>query len=320
MPELPAADSPSEARPGRLRAARAIAGALVLSALVLYGTRYASELHRLLRADPRSLAGVAGLVVVVRLLAAEIMRDTLARLGHALPRLQIFWLSALSSVSSLLVPRAGFGAFGLALRMRHGVPFAASSSLLLPLSVLDLIVVGVAGLGVQAWLAAAERPASPLLTLVFAATLVAALGALFVGPRLPFAPARLAQFLARVADAWQRLRGDRGYALGMLGLLTAITGLRVARLALAFHAIGFAPRLEGLVLASLLGDLTFMLALTPGALGLREAAIVYGAQLSGVTPEAALAAAVIDRIAMIGVLLVLAQIAAFRALRTERTS
>ena len=316
MPASPAPESPTAGAPSRPRVARAIASALVLTALVLYGIRYAGELDRLLRADPLSLAGVAALVVAVRLLAGEVMRDTLARLGHALRLGSIFWLSALSSVSSLLLPRAGFGALGLALRVRHGVPFAASSSLLLPLSVLDLVVVGVAGLGLEAWLAASGR-ASALLTAVFAATLAAALAALFVGPRLPYAPARLAEFLTRMADAWQRLRGDRGYALRMLGLLTGITALRVVRLALAFHAIGFAPQLEGLMLASLLGDLTFMLALTPGALGLREAAIVYGAQLAGVGPEASLAAALIDRIAMIGVLLVLAQIAAWRVLRHE---
>ena len=84
------------------------------------------------------------------------------------------------------------------------------------------------------------------------------------------------------------------------------------RLALAFHAIDVTPALAGLVLASLLGDLMFMLALTPGALGLREAAIVYGARIAGVTPEASLAAALLDRLVMTLVLLVLAQVSAWR--------
>ena len=145
-----------------------------------------------------------------------------------------------------------------------------------------------------------------------APTLAAALTVLFLHPRLPYAPARLAAFLANLADAWQRLRRNRAYVVRALLLLTAVTALRMVRLGAAFHAIGFAPALDGLVLASLLGDLMFMLALTPGALGLREAAIVYGARIAGVTPEASLAAALLDRLVMTLVLLVLAQVSAWR--------
>jgi glycosyltransferase 2 family protein len=295
-----------------MRRLRAIASVLVLLAFGAVGFRYRGELDRLLRADPACVAALAALVVAVRWTAAEIMRDTLAQVGHPLRRGDIFGLSALSSVPALFFPRAGFGALGMGLRARHGVPFSASTALVLPLSVLDLVVVGAGGLALQGWLFLASRPYEPALAAVFAATLVAALVALFLNPRLPFAPARLARFLDALADAWRRLRGNRPYVLRMLALLTLITALRVARLALAYRAIGFAPSLDGLVLASLLGDLMFMLAITPGALGLREAAIVYGARMAGVTPEASLAAALLDRMAMMLVVLLLAQGAAWR--------
>ena len=302
----------SDAAGVALRRTRAIASVLVLIALGAVGLRYAGELDRLLHADPFSLALLAALVLVVRWVAAEIMRDTLAQVGHPLRRGDIFGLSALSSVPALFFPRAGFGAFGLALRARHGVPFSASTSLVLPLSVLDLVVVGAGGLALQAWLALGPRSYEPALAAVFAATLGVALVALAATPRLPFAPARLARFLDALAGAWRRLRQNRPYVLRALAWLTLIAALRVARLGVAYHAIGFSPRLDGLVLASLLGDLMFMLAITPGALGLREAAIVYGARAAGVAPEASLAAALLDRLAMTFVVLLLAQGAAWR--------
>jgi uncharacterized membrane protein YbhN (UPF0104 family) len=301
-----------------LRRVRVAASVLVLIALGAVGLRHAGELDRLLRADPFGVALLAGLVLAVRWTAAEIMRDTLAQVGHPLRRGEIFGLSALSSVPALFVPRAGFGAFGLALRARHGVPLSASTSLVLPLSVLDLVVVGAGGLALFAWTALASRSFDPALAAVFAATLGAALAALSLTPRLPLAPARLARFLDALADAWRRLRRNRSYVLRALALLTLITALRVARLGVAYHAIGFSPSIDGLVLASLLGDLMFMLALTPGALGLREAAIVYGARTAGVTPEASLAAALLDRLAMTFVVLLTAQAAAWRLGRAPR--
>lgn len=314
MPATSDTEREPDAAPARglLRHARAIATALVLLALGVYALRHAGELDRLLDADPAWLAAMAVLGVAVRWVAAEIMRDTLAEVGHTVRIGDVFGLAALSAVPGLFFPRAGFGALGIALRTRHGVPFSASSALVLPLSVLDLIVVGVAGLALQGWLALRDRPHELALTALFAATLCAAVVVLFLNPRLPYAPARLERFLANLSDAWQRLRGNRAYVLRALMLLTVVTSLRTLRLAAAYRAIGFAPDLEGLVLASLLGDLMFMLALTPGALGLREAAIVYGARMSGVTPDASLAAALLDRVVLTVVLLVLAQGAAWR--------
>ena len=268
-----------------VRRARALTSALVLLALGAFGLRHAGELDRLLHADPVWLAVLAALVVVVRWIAAEIMRDTLAQVGHPLRRSDIFGLSALSSVPSLFFPRAGFGALGLGLRARHGVPFSASSALALPLSVLDLVVVGLGGLALQAWLALAGRPHEPALGAAFAVTLVAALAALALNPRLPFAPARLARFLDALADAWRRLRRDRAYVARALALLTLITALRVLRLGVAYHAIGFSPRLDGLVLASLRGDLV-RFAITPARSPARGGDRLRRAR-RGVTPEAA---------------------------------
>jgi uncharacterized membrane protein YbhN (UPF0104 family) len=291
---------------------RNLAMLLLLAVLVALGFRHASELDRLASADPLWVAGMALSVVVVRVLFSELTRHTLAQLGHRIAAFEVFGLTVLSAVPNLLVPRSGFGALGMVLRARHGVPLATSGSLLLPLTVLDLLVVATLGLLVQATLIGFERPHSALIAAAFAAVLVAAGIALFVRVQVPFAPPRLTRFLANLGSAWRRLRQDRGFALRAVAMLLAITGLRTLRLELAFGALDVSPQLPGLLLASLLGDVMFMLALTPGALGLREAAIVYCAQLMGVTPAASLAAAVLDRLVMTLAILVMAQLSAWK--------
>jgi len=301
------------AAPGSwLNPLRNLAMLLLLALLVWLGFRHAGELDRLASADPLWVAGMALSVVAVRVIFSELTRHTLAALGHRIGSFEIFALTVLSAVPNLLVPRSGFGALGMALRARHGVPLATSGSLLLPLTVLDLLVVAALGLAVQAMQIGFERPHSGLIAVTFAAVFAAAGVALFLRVQVPFAPPVLARFLANLGNAWRRLRRDRGFALRAIAMLLAITSLRALRLELAFGALDVSPHLPGLLLASLLGDVMFMLALTPGALGLREAAIVYCAQLMGVTPAASLAAAVLDRLVMTLVILVTAQLSAWK--------
>jgi uncharacterized membrane protein YbhN (UPF0104 family) len=297
-----------------LRHARTLVTAALLAVLFALGWRHAGELDRLASARPLSLLAMAACVIAVRALHSEIIRQTLAELGHRLARFEVFALTVLAAVPNMLVPRSGFGALGVALRARHGVPLASTGSLVLPLAVMDLIVVSAAGLGAQALLFGFADPRARWIAAVFAAVWLAAVAGLFVRVRVPFAPARLQSFLARLGTAWTQLRGSGGFLLRATALLAAISALRALRLWLGFGALGVSPQPAGLLVASLLGDVMFLFALTPGALGLREAAIVYCAGLAGVTPAESLAAAVLDRLVMMGATLIAAQLCAWKLL------
>lgn len=307
----PAASAPA---PAWLRHARTLATLLLLGVLCLLGLRHAGDLDRLAAADRRAVLGMAACVLGVRVLHSEIIRRTLAELGHRLAAFELLGLSMLSAVPNLLLPRSGFGALGVALRARHGVPLSITGSLLLPLAVLDLMVVSAAGLAVQALAFGFARPHAALIGASFAGVLAAAAASLFLRMRVrvPFAPPRLRGFLERLGAAWTQLRGSRRFVARAALLLAAISALRVLRLWLAFRALDVEPDFAGLVVASLLGDVMFLFALTPGALGLREAAIVYCAQQAGVTTAASLAAALLDRLVMTLVILVAAQLSAWR--------
>jgi uncharacterized membrane protein YbhN (UPF0104 family) len=308
-PEPPSA-ADAAASP-RLRHARTLATLALLAVLVALGWRHASELDRLLRANPLLLVAMAAAVIGVRMLHSEIIRRTLAALGHRLPAFEVFALAVLAAVPNLLVPRSGFGALGVALRARHGVPLAATGSLLLPLAVIDLMVVAAAGLAVQTLCFGFRDPRGALIAATFAGVLSISGASLFLRPSLPFAPARLRSFVERLGNAWLQLRRSRGFLARSASLQVAISALRALRLWLAFGALGVWPDAQGLLVASLLGDVMFLFALTPGALGLREAAIVYCAGLAGVTPAESLAAAVLDRLVMTGATLVAAQLCAW---------
>jgi uncharacterized membrane protein YbhN (UPF0104 family) len=306
--QTPAADAPAW-----LRHARVLATLLLLAALAALGVRHAGDLHRLLTARPLYVAAMALSVLGVRVLHSQIVQRTLAELGHRLSGSEVFGLSVLAAVPNLFVPRSGFGTLALSLRARHGIPFAISSSLVLPLAALDLIVISAVGLAVQTAVVGLAHPHAPVIAAIFALVLVAGCAGLVVRVplRMPFGPRRVRAFFERFDAAWAQLRRSRRFVVRAGSLLVGICALRLLRLMLAFGALDFSPDLAGLVVASLLGDLMYLLALTPAALGLREAAIVYCADLAGVTPAASLAAAILDRLVMTGTILVIAQLSAW---------
>ena len=314
MQTTPTDSARDDAAPAWVRHARVLATLAILAALAAVGVRHAGEFERLLSARPLCLAGMALCVLGVRVLHSEIIRRTLAELGYRLPPFEVFGLSVLSAVPNLLLPRSGFGALSMGLRARHGVPLAVSGSLALPLAALDMVVIAGAGLAVQTLAFGLARPHSLLIAGTFAGVLVAcsATVVLRVRLRIPFGPPKLRAFVDRLDAAWAQLRGSRSFVLRAFSLLCVMCALRLLRLALAFAALDLAPDFAGLAVSSLFGDVMYLFALTPGALGLREAAIVYCAQLAQVTPAASLAVAVLDRLVMTAVTLVAAQLCAWR--------
>jgi uncharacterized protein (TIRG00374 family) len=88
--------------------------------------------------------------------------------------------------------------------------------------------------------------------------------------------------------------------------------LRAARVQLSFKAVGVNVGFWPAFVASAVGDLMFLVSVTPGALGFREGGMVYAARVLGTTGDVALAAAVLDRIVLTGCNLVLGQIGVWR--------
>jgi len=304
----------ADSAPAWVRHARVLATLAMLAVLAVVGVRHADELERLLSARPLCLVGMALCVLGVRVLHSEIIRRTLAELGYQLPPLEVFGLSVLSAVPNLLLPRTGFGALSMGLRARYGVPLSVSGSLALPLAALDMVVIAAAGFAVQTLVFGLASSRALLIAVTFAGVLVASSASvvLRVRLRIPFGPPRLRAFVERLDAAWAQLRGSRSFVLRAFCLLCVMCALRVLRFALAFAALDYAPDLAGLAVSSLFGDMMYVFALTPGALGLREAAIVYCAQLAQVTPAASLAVAILDRLVMTAVILVTAQLCAWR--------
>lgn len=289
-----------------------LAVALVLIVALAYvGRRHFDELDRLRDANPWYVLGIIVLSLSARWLNAEVLHKALLAIGHRVGRTEVFMLTILRTYAGLVIPKAGSGVAAVYLKVKHGVPVADFGALLLPILLAQCFVVGALGLGCQALLTHnLGHPFSPVIAGAFALSM--AIGV--VGPLVPVVvpetwPGRIARFVRRLTQAWQDLSCNWGLLVQMVVLHLPIIFLRAARLQMAFWALGISTNLLGVLVASLLADLMFLISFTPQALGFREAAIVYSASVTGATAGASFAAAVLDRVVVTLTTIVVAQLA-----------
>jgi uncharacterized membrane protein YbhN (UPF0104 family) len=249
------------------------------------------------------------LFLAARLVNGEVIKQTVRSIGYTISRKDAFFLTMLRTYASLLIPRAGFGAAGIFLKKKYGVNYAEYGALLLPISVMQCLVIGLLGLGCLAVLALQfNQEFPPLIAGAFVASAVLGGAALFFHVTVPEKwSGKIAQFIRRLSTAWRQLSRDKTLLGRLIGLQLLLMILRAARLQVAFWSLGVSANFFGVLIASLLADLMFFVSVTPNAIGFREMAIVFGAQVSDVSTSVWLVVALLDRVVVTATVIVAAQ-------------
>lgn len=306
-------------KPGWKRLLRFVLGIAVLAVCLYLAQDHLGELNRIRDAHLGASLGVLATYGIARLLSAEETRVALRLFGYRVGLGETFLLMIVVSYANLAIPRSGFGAPAVYFKRRYGVSYTDYGALFLPLTLMMLTVVGAMGLSAAFALSllegtAVDAPAAIAFGGVGAVALLAFLVRL---PDVPTSWGRAGAFLQRMMSASARVSRDRG-AMAYIFLLEILgVFVRAARLYLAVLAIGASADPLGLLVASLLGELAWLVSLTPSGLGVREAAVSYGASMMGITTELALSAAILDRLIFSLGVVVLAQFAIWRLARTR---
>ena len=314
-------DAPSEApegeAPRRAWVIRLVIAGAVLGVLVVAGWKYYDELHRLRDAPPLLVGAIALLWLASRYPAADVMRVALRALGHRLGRYEAFMLQMVQSYGNVLIPRAGIGMPALYLKLRHGTSFADLSAVqLLPMTLLQILTIGVTGLVCQAILWRTGGETDRPLVILFAGVALGCAAALVIPvPAGRAGHGRVAKFLARLVGAWQKLGRARGVLARSVFTHAAMLAVRAWRIQLCFLAVGETVPYWGAFAASLLADLALLVAVTPSALGFREGALVYAARVMGTTGDVAMAAALLDRLISTACNIIVGQIGVWQFVR-----
>lgn len=288
---------------------KAILALLALCGLLYVGRHYFGEVGRIPEARWAGILAISLIHVFTLWVQGLTLKIGLAPFGNCISSSQGLALSVLGSYANLLVPRSGIATTATYLKRQCQTKLIDYSSVILYNAALFVLCSSLLGSMLVAWTWATSGTASEWWVAWSLVGLVAISWlAVFIKWQPPHAYRGFgSQTLAKFCQASLRLV-DSGNLWILAVLNLALTLLRAGRLYVAFWALSIDVNPLGVLLASALGDLVFIFAITPAAIGFREAAITFAAGALSTTAAMALSAALLDRLVFSGTVIVLAQV------------
>jgi uncharacterized membrane protein YbhN (UPF0104 family) len=257
-----------------------------------------------------AIAAWSALTIASRVAAALVTLVPVRALGGDISLLESFCIGWTRTFLNQVVPVSGVAYSAGFIRERSGLSWGQVSALAAPLYAYAVVATGIFGVCAVASNVHSLGAASiPLLGLFI--PMIAALRVLdFVSSneRLRF----LRKVKSRLQPTFrsvQVLRDRKGLTSQIVALHGAALGFRAARLWVLFVALGLEADIAHILMLSSLGEVAFLVQLTPGGLGLREGALVSGSMLIPMAPQAIAVVAIVDRVLAISIVTICSPLA-----------
>jgi uncharacterized membrane protein YbhN (UPF0104 family) len=272
-----------------------IIGVIIIFFLMRYLAQHWQEVKALLKLDVFELAVIYFVSFVGSLNSAMMARIILKPMGV----IALFWDMVMLQNACLLlnyVPMK-FGTFFMAnyLKKHYSLKYSHFGTFSVYLTLLMCAVaalIGMFGLISVYGLADVQKQ---ILAGVFLVCFIVSVFFMFVPLPVTTGTSRLAIILRDFLDSRRVVTQDKkALFMAVFSLLFSFVVTSV-RLAVIYHSIGRDIHPVGYFVLGALGYMMMFVNLTPGALGIREAALSAGAVVLGVPPEVGVTAAIIDR-------------------------
>jgi hypothetical protein len=280
------------------RSVRWLMMAIVLAGLGWYVWHARSNLKIITRFDLRYLAPMLAVPLISLWANGRIGKELAGEFGIRLGALEAYALATTNALGNYLpIPQAGAVARGVYLNRVHHFSYATYAASVVVTYVSSLALSGLVGLAGLAALAASGRVVPPPLWVIFGALSASLLMFTPLSARVPL-PARMA-----------------GFRQGMVALrrhhvLSKIIGLQMVLIALTATGLWLACRalpggeniswFDGLMMGLLIMA-AGIANVTPGNLGVEQAAAMFTAHLLHIKPEMGFLASSLFRVMAIGV-------------------
>ncbi len=216
-------------------------------------------------------------------------------------------LSLASSFANYFLPfRGGTGIRALYMYQVHGFRITEFVSTLSVMYLMHSVINGLVALAGMVFVVRNGGPADLSLMTFFALVTAAGVGAMMLNFRMrgDYARFPMAQ-IARMVNAWQRIRRDRALVGKLWVLMIGMTLATVFQCRIAFNAVEIALPWEGVLVYAASKNLAGLIGLTPGALGVVELVSIYlGNVLGYSTADALSVQGLIRAVAIVSLLLV----------------
>lgn len=253
-----------------------------------------------LRAISPGMAVAIGAVSVVALVLQSFQfRAAILINGILMPLRESVALTAANTMANYYLPiRGGMVVRAAYMKRVYGFQISRYASVTVAITGLTIAMaglLGVVGIGLVA-LGGGEPDQRGIVVFIgVAVAAVAAVAVTSIMSRLVGGNGRLASFVRTFRTGMALWLHDRRGLTIFLAWTFLFFGAQALRLWLAFLSVGVRVDFGSMLVIQAMAAVAFILALTPGNIGIKEGSIVFAASLLGVDPEIALLASLVDR-------------------------
>jgi uncharacterized membrane protein YbhN (UPF0104 family) len=244
------------------------------------------------------------------LTAGPIFSITTTRVGSHVGVVESTCLAVLGTALNAIVPlHGGAAARGLYLKRFHNLDLTDFAATFLGYNILRLLVAAIAALCACLWLVLLGQSNSSGLTACLLISACCSLGALALCLFRPewlskISPIRFHGLIKQFHNGWTELMRGSGFFIATLALVALQITFECMACWAAWGAIGLSLPVSAVVLVTCLGILTALTGLTPNGLGLVELVSVAVGTVVAVEPTHGIAAGLLIRTLLMGILLV----------------
>ncbi len=276
--------------------------ALVALAAMLGYLASQSDILDAIRTIPVWMAVVIVAVSAGALVVQAVQFQTALRIQQIdMPLLESTALTAANTMANYYLPaRGGMVVRAAYMKRVYAFPLARYGALTVSVTGLTILVaalIGVVGIAVNAAIDGELDQRALVAFGGIAVAVVVGVGSAMLLTGFAKGDGRFAETVRSFRAGIAMWIDDRGGLAVFLFWTVALFAAQGLRLWLAFRAVGVSVSFSGMMIIQGMAAMAFVLALTPGNVGIKEGAVVFSSSLLGIDPGIALLASLIDRAA-----------------------
>ncbi len=297
----------------------------LLIAIILFAAFYlVNNLHDFndLRIEQPILLFPLILITIISYYVIGIVTDSLLRpFGVKLKQSEAFALAIVTGFYNLITPfRGGMGVRAVYLKKKHDFAYVNFLATLSAVYVLIFFVGSALGLLSTYILYKQTQVFSPILALVFAAIFLGMAGIMIFSPQFKEPENKWIRRFIKVINGWNLIKKNKR-VIAVTVIITLIQLILGAfMLWLQFRVFGVEVGIWSCLFLSAVGNISLLIAVTPGNLGVQEAITVFSAATIGITPAESLSAALLGRAVSLVVLFILGPIFSYILLKRNSSN
>ncbi len=302
---------------------KTIISVAILVILVAFAIYYLkdniSEFKQLTIANPYLLIIIIALFLLSYCLISIVTKNLLYPLGVYLKSGESFMLSVMTGFYNLITPfKGGMATRAIYLKRKYNFAYVNFLATLTASYVIIFLVASTLGIISTLLIYYQTGILSGIILIIFIMTFLAMLFIMFMSPKFKERENKWLNRFIKVINGWHLIKNNKR----VIAVTTIITLIQILlstlMLYLQFLTFGIEISFASALFLSAIGNLSILIGITPGNLGVGEAIIVFSALTIGITPAESLSAALLGRAVSLVVLFILGPIFSYMLLKKEK--